>query len=44
MFIPLMQSMVAGHTKRAVFYGLYQVGYSCGNIVGSQVGSGGLLS
>ncbi|WVW83469.1 hypothetical protein I302_105490 [Kwoniella bestiolae CBS 10118] len=37
LFIPLMQSMVAGHTKRSMFYALYQIGYSAGNVVGAQI-------
>ncbi|WWC69761.1 uncharacterized protein I206_103704 [Kwoniella pini CBS 10737] len=37
MFIPLMQSMVAGHTKRSMFYALYQIGYSAGNVIGAQI-------
>ncbi|WWD01726.1 hypothetical protein V866_008672 [Kwoniella sp. B9012] len=37
LFIPLMQSMVSGHTKRSMFYALYQIGYATGNIVGAQI-------
>ncbi|RXK42008.1 hypothetical protein M231_00729 [Tremella mesenterica] len=37
LFVPWMQSMVAGHTKRSTFYGLYQIGYAVGNIVGAQI-------
>ncbi|WVQ79793.1 hypothetical protein IAT38_001893 [Cryptococcus sp. DSM 104549] len=37
LFVPMFQSMVSGHTKRATFFALYQVGYSAGNLVGAQL-------
>ncbi|WVQ79791.1 hypothetical protein IAT38_001891 [Cryptococcus sp. DSM 104549] len=37
LFIPMFQSMISGHTKRATFFALYQVGYSAGNLVGAQL-------
>ncbi|KAK8861778.1 hypothetical protein IAR55_002601 [Kwoniella newhampshirensis] len=37
LFIPWFQSMIAGHTKRATFFALYQVFYSAGNLAGAQL-------